>query len=187
MFGRNSIIILSSLMLALMVSCSAASRQGQTGSSLQIIEEAREYYEEGDISQAMDVLRRVPSNDELYADANILLGKLYLKITDYSNSLRYFKKAAGSDRDNAFAWYYIGYLNQKMNRNKSAYKYYKKAIFIDRDLLNPAYNPLIVKNMFKNRLYIYIYSLEEDHLFSPVDDAYLFYDERVIARIPDSN
>ncbi len=183
MLKSNIVQSLLLIFLIFLLSCSSVQEE-QSREYAQVMQKAREFYNEGKINEAVSVLENVPSDDGEYVEANILLGKLYLKIGDYRDSLKCFKRAVRIDTSNAFAFYYIGYLNQKLNKNNTAYYYYKKAIFIDRNLLDPAYNPLIVQNSFKNKLFIYIYQIEEDHLFSPVTDTYTFYDEKVIANIP---
>lgn len=186
MYNRKSLkfVFITTILIICFCSCASVQEKSQKNPA-QLLESAKTAYNEGNIDESINLLKQVSSKDETaYSEANILLGKLYLKLTDYKKSLGSFKKAVTTDPNNAFAIYYIGYLNQKINKFHTAYNYYKKAIFIDRNLLNARYNPLVVKNMFFRKLYIYIYTIEEDHLFSPITDSYSFYDENVIANLP---
>lgn len=168
----------------MLISCSAIKDSHEN--STMLIQEARTaFLEHNDINASLRLLRKVRGRDsENFREANILAGKLHMKQTNYKRALRHFKRASRADRSCGFAKYYIAYMYQKLQKPQTAYKYYKRSIFLDRDLLNPEYNPLVVQNIFTERLYIYIYTIEEDHLFSPIEDSFSFYDERVIARIP---
>lgn len=179
----NKLFIIVSLLF--FISCAAVRYEIPDTSSQDLIVKAQTAYLDGNIDYAIALLNNVPSRDELeYINANILLGKLNMKLTDYHTALRHFRRVVRRDQDHAFSYYYIGFLNQKLRKNHTAYRYYKKAIFIDRDLLNPKYNPLVVQNPYTSQLYLYIYQIEEDHLFSPIKEVESFYDEGVIARIP---
>lgn len=87
----------------------------------------RAYYEAEDYGVAQKFLKEVTSNSQADIDAVILLGKVYIELSNYTEALTLFNKALDEDLNNNKLIYQVGLLYYTINKEKDAVKYFQLA------------------------------------------------------------
>ncbi|MCW3111858.1 MAG: tetratricopeptide repeat protein [Segetibacter sp.] len=85
------------------------------------------YFEEEDYGLSQRFLKEAITDPQFDADAVILLGKVYIELSNYSEALTLFNKALDRDINNNKLIYQVGLLYYTINKEKDAVKYFQLA------------------------------------------------------------
>lgn len=87
----------------------------------------KSYFEEEDYGLSQKFLKEVVKDSQADTDAVILLGKVYIELSNYTEALALFNKALDHDVNNNKLIYQVGLLYYTINKEKEAVKYFQLA------------------------------------------------------------